>query len=635
MITLHQLIRSHFRRLFLLPFLALECLFVVLYFLVNYFVADKSHKELSFEHSQNIVEQLALQAEQLNSNLHAIHLLAELLQAQHQEHFTHSPPHIISTNSSPLIRSSNGSYRKEYNDGGASVFVSSLNAAEPQTRLKAEQTAYWDAQLRYSVEQSPLVVAAYFNSYDNFTRYYPFIDNVDQVFSANLQISDYNFYYLADYTHNPERQLIWTPAYLDPAGKGWMTSLIAPIYQGEKLEGVTGLDVSLSSIVSAVTRLQLPFAGESFLVDEQGRMIAMSAEIQTLLQLNALSERNYQRQAEINQEQPDEFLIQKLPYSSFRNSISAMFETNTRTGYVTQNGAQYLIASHPIHETNWQLFSITNADKLVSSLDELEESNQYIALLAMLLLGLFYLLFYYIQRHQADRLSERIQKPIRELVDPELGTLEASYDDIEEFILLNQRVQQTSQPELVAPQISSPLFPFNTRTVVDEAEACHDATQLLNRRGLMKQGEIELASAAKLKRPVALILFEVAEYQNLIEEHGIQSAEIILQQCIDCAKKVIPAHALLAHLTSAQFAILLPNTSNQQSLLLARRLRSELYLAIELGNSASISTQFALTQSELNQYESLQLMLERGHKLLEKCRGNRQNIIQTEQATFD
>ena len=56
------------------------------------------------------------------------------------------------------------------------------------------------------------------------------------------KMDSFNFYYLADAQHNPERKPVWTGAYLDPAGHGWMTSCVVPVYRGDFLEGVTGLD---------------------------------------------------------------------------------------------------------------------------------------------------------------------------------------------------------------------------------------------------------------------------------------------------------------------------------------------------------------------------------------------------------
>ena len=107
------------------------------------------------------------------------------------------------------------------------------------------------------------------------SRYYPFIDKVYEQFVPDINIPEFNFYYLADQRHNPERRVIWTEPYLDPAGQGWMMSCIAPIYKGDYLEGVVGVDVTIKNFIDNILTLQLPWGGEAFLVNRDGTIMAM------------------------------------------------------------------------------------------------------------------------------------------------------------------------------------------------------------------------------------------------------------------------------------------------------------------------------------------------------------------------
>jgi hypothetical protein len=50
-------------------------------------------------------------------------------------------------------------------------------------------------------------------------------------YEAKMDIPSFNFYYLADSKHNPERKSLWlSEPYVDPAGRGWMVSAVAPVY---------------------------------------------------------------------------------------------------------------------------------------------------------------------------------------------------------------------------------------------------------------------------------------------------------------------------------------------------------------------------------------------------------------------
>ena len=56
------------------------------------------------------------------------------------------------------------------------------------------------------------MVAVYLNTDEpaDMNRYYPFIEKPWEVYPADLSMGDFNFFYLADGEHNPERKTVWT-----------------------------------------------------------------------------------------------------------------------------------------------------------------------------------------------------------------------------------------------------------------------------------------------------------------------------------------------------------------------------------------------------------------------------------------
>jgi len=134
--------------------------------------------------------------------------------------------------------------------------------------------------LMKSIQHSDKLVAAlYFNTWDSYNRIYPWFDTPAQ-YPHDMVIPDYNFYYLADAKHNPERKVMWTEVYLDPAGLGWMMSAIAPVYRGDFLEGVVGLDVTVGQLLGEIAELNVPWQGYAMLVkpsagsvDQEQRLI--------------------------------------------------------------------------------------------------------------------------------------------------------------------------------------------------------------------------------------------------------------------------------------------------------------------------------------------------------------------------
>ncbi|MBS1223886.1 MAG: histidine kinase, partial [Proteobacteria bacterium] len=120
----------------------------------------------------------------------------------------------------------------------------------------------------------PLVVQIYLNTFDSLNRIYPYFEVLSQ-YAPRMDIPSYNFYYEADAAHNPGRGVVWTDVYVDPAGQGWMVSCIAPVYRDDVLEGVVGLDITVSTITDTILNLAIPWNGYGVLVSKTGTLLAL------------------------------------------------------------------------------------------------------------------------------------------------------------------------------------------------------------------------------------------------------------------------------------------------------------------------------------------------------------------------
>lgn len=78
--------------------------------------------------------------------------------------------------------------------------------------------------------------------------------------------------------NNPERKTIWLPPYVDDAGQGLLISANAPIYYGDEFQGFIGIDVSLARLIERLSSLKPTSGSFAFLMDSEGRLIAVPAE---------------------------------------------------------------------------------------------------------------------------------------------------------------------------------------------------------------------------------------------------------------------------------------------------------------------------------------------------------------------
>lgn len=105
------------------------------------------------------------------------------------------------------------------------------------------------------------------------TRYYPNII-IGSIIPPDYDLREDVFYKPATPKENPDKKVVWSPLYDDPAGEGLMISVMAPIYTKNGFEGVFGIDVLLKKIIQNITTYKPIEGSYAFLVDKEGSTIA-------------------------------------------------------------------------------------------------------------------------------------------------------------------------------------------------------------------------------------------------------------------------------------------------------------------------------------------------------------------------
>ena len=146
-------------------------------------------------------------------------------------------------------------------------------------RKKAEEEVLWtntlDEVFAGVIRNNPMAVQIYSNSAMQVSRVYPAYD-ARNIVDADIDVTGFNFFYEADLAHNPSKSLVWIPEpYVDPAGKGWILSLVHPVYEGEELFAVIGVDFTVSEIIQ---RYLDSAEGELVLVNANGDIVAGKAD---------------------------------------------------------------------------------------------------------------------------------------------------------------------------------------------------------------------------------------------------------------------------------------------------------------------------------------------------------------------
>ncbi|MGE4381584.1 MAG: ATP-binding protein [Arcobacter sp.] len=410
---LEKFLSKHFIRYSLIPILVVEVALLVMYFSINSYISSKNINLLLGEaqsHSQAILEN---EANFISEKLNEVSKTALLLQNEHQTIFTNPNRFGLPNNEPKFAIAPNGVFYKT-NEIGASLYYSSKTPITQKQIDKATFTEAMDISLKSVVDINPDIVAAYFNSWDNMNRLYPFIPKVYEQYGEHINMEDYNFYYLATKKHNPDKKPVWTGAYLDPAGNGWMLSCIVPIYKNDFLEGVTGLDITIDRFVKNILNRKLPYDANLFMVDKDGMILAMPEKIEELLGLKELKEHLYTDAILKTISKPEEFNLLKNK-SPFAEHFKDLIKNNKTLSTLKINDNEYVTLQQNIDETDWKLMILIDKKKIFASIEYLKNLSNKVGYIAIALLLLFYIIFFYLLLKKINKFSFSITQPIIDL----------------------------------------------------------------------------------------------------------------------------------------------------------------------------------------------------------------------------
>ncbi|MGE0483713.1 MAG: ATP-binding protein [Gammaproteobacteria bacterium] len=405
---LFSLIWRAYARAALLPLLCVEVLLVLVYLWTNAAIREANIEHMREVANQGLLRATSSEARTVGLRLQAPERLIEVLRRK-TARVAGSRAEVQAAERARHVRADNGVIHTNADNGGAAAFYSAVNPTGPEQMEKLLQLARIDDTLADVVAADPLVVQAYYNTYDSANRIYPYFDTLAQ-YDAHLDIPDYNFYYEADAAHDPGRGVVWTDAYVDPAGQGWMTSVIAPVYQGDFLEGVVGLDVTIDTVVEQVLGLALPWQGYALLIDREGFILAMPAAAERDLGLAELKHHDYATAVTAEARKPDEFrLAAHLP------ALSAAMAAASEGVRQVVLGSGKIVAWSRIEGSGWHLLTVVDEDEVYAEARQIEARYKRLGYLIIAAMVAFYALFFSYLYWRARLMSREIAEPLGRL----------------------------------------------------------------------------------------------------------------------------------------------------------------------------------------------------------------------------
>lgn len=394
----------------LIPLLLVELSFLGIYWGTGEFVYTRGAEAVTGLSKSLLSDAVVRESTAIGNRLQTIATMADVY-ADETKRALETPAEVSEAEIARHSYTPEGTFYTTSDTGGSAVFYSGVLPVGEAERDKVWRTVRLDPIMKSIKEADPLIAQIYLNTFDSLNRIYPYFD-VLEIYPPKMDIPSYNFYYEADPVHNPEGKVVWTDAYIDPAGSGWMVSAIAPVMGDEKLEAVVGIDVTIDRILKGILDIQLEGDGYALLVGRDGTILALPPQGEEDLMLSELIEHSYSEAILQDTFKPAEFnLFRRDDLSTLaleiQNSASGVTELDL--------GQPVLAAWAQVPGAQWHLIGIASEASLLGQTNALRSQLTLVSQLMLAALVLFYAVFFAVLWRRSVSMSEQVAQPLAEI----------------------------------------------------------------------------------------------------------------------------------------------------------------------------------------------------------------------------
>ena len=263
-----------------------------------------------------------------------------------------------------LTRLPSGSWDNDNNEP-ASIFlpntVIDLNNALAVELTSLKDLDYYTLSL---LKENPEIIAIYFGGKAGETVYYPNVD-LAAVVPPDFDVTSRPWYVEAVNLTEDEKKAIWSVPYIDAALNGLVITSSVPVYDNTgKFWGVAGIDLKLSTITERISNLSIGKTGYAFLIDSEGRVIAMPSK--------GFADFNLSTEEMQSEDIENLSLINRVPLDVFE-VLAKMTSGQTGISLVELNGTNRYIAYKPVPIIGYSFGIVISENEL---LQEFVEANK-------------------------------------------------------------------------------------------------------------------------------------------------------------------------------------------------------------------------------------------------------------------
>ncbi|SDY06591.1 diguanylate cyclase (GGDEF) domain-containing protein [Allochromatium warmingii] len=586
-VSLQRLIYRNYLKSALIPMLAIEIVLLTLYFSINLYISSRNQATLLQEVQNNLLTIITSEAHSINTQLGEVAHLTGVLQRAQETFFAHPDGCRLPNGPPRLERHPNGAYYKTEDNGGASLYYAATTPIGEAEQHKALCSEELDPLFQAIVETNLIVTQAYLNTADAMNRLYPFLHDAAALFGPSWDVNELTFYYEADAAHNPQRQAVWTSAYLDPAGAGWVISSIAPIYRGDVLEGVTGLDVTIDKLIRHVLDLDLSWDATPFLIDRDGTILAMPPRIEQVFGLRELLEHDYTAPLGMTHSKPDAYNILRSKNPNFRTGMLEFFSSGQHLLELQIGKTQYVLLQQHISQTGWRLMVLVNQSRILAPITALRDLSNRIGYAAIGVLIGFYIGFFLVLLMSVRRLADRIVSPLQALsaatsnLGQRLDQRRLQPVGIEEVDQLSHNFNEMTSAlderttQLIAAELARQAKERETRTLTRMANT-DLLTEVYNRRKIETVLNRLINNLNTTGEPFGLILCDIDHFKSVNDQYGHLAGDQVLIELSRLLRAQLRRGDAVGRWGGEEFMIVCPYIDQMGAEQTAEKLRSSI-----------------------------------------------------------
>ncbi len=255
-----------------------------------------------------------------------------------------------------LFRGNLANVAPNANQNFSTLFISTLAKDKQKVMDLIYLTESLDSSFKSIVERHDVVSQVYFNSPLQLNRLYPPFDAATML-DHDIDLTAFNFYYEADEKNNVKRGPVWiNEIYIDPVGRGWMISLLHPVYHNDELKMVLGFDITVNDIL--VFYLDR-YSKNIVIIDEAGTVVAGKAKAIEALSLPPLTNHTYIQTINSNSYRMEDFNLFKSKSKEVRKMASHFLLVREK-GFILEEGfGKMTVTADKMERLNWYVLDIT------------------------------------------------------------------------------------------------------------------------------------------------------------------------------------------------------------------------------------------------------------------------------------